>query len=208
MGWAIMIAVLLLTLAALWRWGGGTRQDVEFGGAALLLALVGYIFMGSPGQAGSPTEPRGAKAAGMSPQDVRKMEANQFSSEGNLLMLTDALIRAGATRQAVDMFKDATDKDPKNAEIWVGMGNALIVHGGGMVNPAAEFAFQKAAEISPNHPGPPFFMGLALAQSGKLEEAGEVWRALLARAPAGAPWTEDLKGRLAEIDQMTAAPAK
>ncbi len=154
MGWAIMIALLLLTLAALWRWGGGTRQDVEFGGAALLLALVGYIFMGSPGQAGSPTEPRGAKAAGMSPQDVRKMEANQFSSEGNLLMLTDALIRAGATRQAVDMFKDATDKDPKNAEIWVGMGNALIVHGGGMVNPAAEFAFQKAAEISPNHPGP------------------------------------------------------
>ena len=85
MGWAIMIGLALLVLAALWRWGGTGRQDLELGGTAMLLALIGYIGWGSPGLAGSPTAARGAGMADMSAADVRKMEANQFSSEGNLL---------------------------------------------------------------------------------------------------------------------------
>ena len=70
------------------------------------------------------------------------------------------------------------------------------------MSPAAQFAFEKAAEISPNHPGPPFFLGLGLAQAGKMDEAGEVWRGLLARAPNDAPWKADLEARLTQIGQM------
>jgi cytochrome c-type biogenesis protein CcmH len=69
----------------------------------------------------------------------------------------------------------------------VALGNTLVGHSDGLITPAAQFAFQKAAKISPEHPGPPFFMGLALAQSGKLVEARAIWAELLRRAPADAP---------------------
>ncbi|MET0180090.1 MAG: cytochrome C biosynthesis protein, partial [Novosphingobium sp.] len=63
-------------------------------------------------------------------------------------------------------------------------------------------AFQRAADIAPQHPGPPFFMGLALAQSGRLAEARAIWGELAGRAPAGAPWKADLEARLARLDAM------
>jgi cytochrome c-type biogenesis protein CcmH len=76
------------------------------------------------------------------------------------------------------------------------------------MNPAAQYAFERAAQIAPNHPGPPFFLGFALMRAGKMDEAGEVWRALLARAPKDAPWRADLVARLTEINQLSAAPPK
>jgi cytochrome c-type biogenesis protein CcmH len=208
MGWFWMILIATLVLLILWRVAKIDRQGLELSGAAMMVALAGYAIWGSPGLSASPTLPRDAKAPDLSVADVRKLEKNQFSSEGNVLMLTDAMIRAGATRQAVGVFQDAVKSNPQSADLWVGMGNALVMHGGGMVSPAAEYAFEKAAQLSPNHPGPPFFMGLALAQSGKIEQAGEVWRALLARAPKDAGWVEDLKGRLQEIGQLEETPAQ
>jgi cytochrome c-type biogenesis protein CcmH/NrfG len=204
MGWVWMILLAALVMLILWRVAKIDRQGLELSGAAMMVALAGYAFWGSPSLSASPTLPRDAKAPEMSMADVKKMEKNQFSSEGNVLMLTDAMIRAGATRQAVGVFQDAVKSNPGSADLWVGMGNALVMHSGGMVSPAAEYAFEKAAKLSPNHPGPPFFMGLALAQSGKIEQAGEVWRALLARAPKDAEWVEDLSGRLQEIGQLDA----
>jgi len=73
-----------------------------------------------------------------------------------------------------------------------------------MITPAAQFAFQKAASIDPAHPGPPFFMGLALAQSGRLPDARAVWSELLERSPADAPWRADLAARIQRIDSMLA----
>jgi cytochrome c-type biogenesis protein CcmH len=45
-------------------------------------------------------------------------------------------------------------------------------------------------------------MGLALANSGRAEEAGQVWRGLLARTPKEAPWRVDLEARLTAIGGM------
>lgn len=127
-----------------------------------------------------------------------------MNAEGQWLSLADALIRAGRPRAAVSLLTEATRKAPDNPDIWVGLGNALVIHGGGQLSPAAQFAFERAATISPNHPGPPFFLGLGGShpQAGKLDEAGEVWRGLLARAPANAPWKADLEARLVQIGQL------
>jgi cytochrome c-type biogenesis protein CcmH/NrfG len=84
----------------------------------------------------------------------------------------------------------------------------LFAHGGNQMNASAEMAFNRAAEIAPNHPGPPFFFGFALAQAGKYDEAGATWRALLARAPANSELKVDLEARLADINQLTVDPAK
>ena len=78
------------------------------------------------------------------------------------------------------------------------MGNAPF-NGDGVV---ADHNGIGAADIAPQHPGPPFFMGLALAQSGRLAEARTIWAALLERAPAEASYRGDLESRLARIDTM------
>ena len=44
------------------------------------------------------------------------------------------------------------------------------------MTPSAELAFRRAAQIAPEHPGPKFFFGIALAQGGKFDEAERIWR--------------------------------
>ena len=205
LGWALFILIAAATGLLLWRFGRLDRNGLELTGAALLLALAGYAWQGRPGVPGHPVESVDAADNGEVPEDLRKTFASSMNAEGQWLSLADALIQAGRPRAAVSLLAEASRKVPENPDIWVGFGNALVVHGGGQMSPAAQFAFERAAAISPNHPGPPFFLGLGLAQSGKLDEAGAVWRALLARAPANAPWRADLEARLGQINQLPAA---
>lgn len=209
MGWLWFVIFAAATAFGLYRFGKLGRSDLELAGAALLIALAGYAWQGSPSEAGSPVVSAEAHETGEIPANLRKSFASSMNAEGQWLSLADALIQADRPRAAVSILSEATHKAPNNPDIWVGLGNALVVHNGGMLSPAAQFAFEKAAAIAPNHPGPPFFLGLGLAQSGKLDEAGEVWRGLLARAPEGAPWKADLEQRLAQINQLprTGAPA-
>ena len=202
MGWLLFVLCASATGLGLWRFGKIDRNALELAVAALLLALAGYAWQGSPDLAGHPVESAEANETGEVPADLRKTFASSMNAEGQWLGLADALIQAGRPRAAISLLTEATHKAPLNPDIWVGLGNALVVHGGGQMSPAAQFAFEKAARISPNHPGPPFFLGLGLAQAGKLDDAGEVWRGLLARAPKDAPWKADLEKRLAEIGQL------
>lgn len=203
MGWALILIFAASSLVALWRFGNMGRQGLELGGASMLIALAGYAWWGNPGLKGVSTT--ASEAAGMetSAQDAKLVPDGQFSAEGNAMMLADAMMRAGKTRQAITQLNAALKANPQSADLWVNLGNALVVHGGGLMNPAAQVAFQRAADIAPEHPGPPFFTGLALAQSGKLEEAAELWKQLLDRAPKDAPWRADLETRLAQISQMS-----
>lgn len=202
MGWVWLLVFAAATGLGLWRVGKLDRSGLELVGAALCLALAGYAWQGSPSAPGHPLEAADAADSGEVPANLRKTFASSMNAEGQWLGLADALIQAGRPRAAVSLLAEGTRKAPENPDIWVGLGNALVVHGGGQMSPAAQFAFERAAAISPNHPGPPFFVGLGLAQAGRVEEAGEVWRGLLMRAPADAPWKADLEKRLAEINQL------
>lgn len=211
MGWVLLILFVAVALLGLWRFGHLRRSQLEFSAAALLLAVAGYALQGQPTLKGSPTQAPDDVTSEAVPQEFRKTFQSSMNSEGQWLSLADALMQAGRTRAAVSILSEGTRKAPQNADVWVGLGNALFVHGGGQMSPAAQFAFERAAQLAPNHPGPPFFLGFALARSGKLDEAGEVWRGLLARAPNDAPWKADLESKLAEIGQLPAkkpAPAK
>lgn len=200
MGWLLLLILAGLALGALWRFGEFRGSVLEWSGAALLLGVAGYAVQGSPEQRGSPVEGESA------PQrvDVKEMVAQRamrtgVGDEAAWLDMSSALVRAGSTASAAQVLQGAIAKNPKSADLWVGLGNALIAHGDGTISPAAAFAFQRAAALAPEHPGPPFFLGLALAQQGKTAEAGEIWRGLLARTPDGAPWKADLQQRLAAM---------
>lgn len=127
------------------------------------------------------------------------------------LVLADAQSRQGKFATAATALSKGLETYPDDVDLWVALGNALVGHSNGLLTPASQFAYQKAATLSPDHPAPPFFLGLALATSGQLPQARAIWAELLERSPPEAEWREDLTGRLARIDaliaQQNGAPA-
>jgi len=205
MGWLILFGVALATFLALWRFARLSGASLQLAAAAVLFAVAGYAWQGSPTLPGQPAPPN----ADIMQQDTafateRANLMQRFGNEAQWLDFADALHRMGRDQMAVVAIKSGLQKYPNSADLWVGLGNALITHGGGVISPAAQFAFDRAAKISPEHPGPPFFLGLAYAQGGQIDKAEAVWRGLLARTPADAPWRADLVQRLAVIDQLRA----
>lgn len=208
MGWAILFALVAIAFGLLVRFGGLPRTTMELLAAALLIGVAGYVWQGSPVLSGSPVISREA----VGEVDAQAMIAQRrmrtgTGDEGAWLDMGDALSRAGATQGAVLAMRSGIRDHRNSPDLWVGLGNALIAHGDGVISPAAMFAFQHAASLSPDHPAPAFFYGLALAKQGNLAEAGNVWRGLLARSPKDARWRADLIERLTAIGQISAPGA-
>lgn len=184
------------------------RAGWELTGAALLVGIAGYALQGHPSMAGAPKAPvENKRAADEAMIKQRQQMGTAFAQGQSWLIMADGLARQGQFGAAADVLRKGAQQFPNDADIWVSMGNALVGHSDGLITPSAQFAFQKAATIAPDHPGPPFFMGLALAQSGRLADARKIWAELLARSPADAPWRADLVDRIARIDSMLGASA-
>lgn len=204
MGWAIAFALAGLTFAAVAFALKLPRGGREFVGAALLLGLAGYALQGSPREAGSPTLPRESVDKGQAALVAARQEmGDQFGAGRNYLITADAFVRAGQYGAAAELLRGAARKTPNDPDVWLALGNALVGHRDGIITPAAMFAFRRAAAIAPDHPGPPFFTGLALAQSGQFEEARALWQSLMDRpGDPDAPWRADLAVRMARLDAI------
>ena len=200
MGWTFVTIATLAAFALIWRYGKLPRSAIELSAAVLLVGMAGYAWQGSPGQRGQSAQSREA-APRFDPALVtaRKSMMGQFGNEAQWLDFADAMLGMGETQGAVLAMRSGIRDNPKSANLWVGLGNALVAHGNGLVSPAARFAFQHAAALSPLHPAPPYFMGIALAQEGKTEEAARIWIGLLARSPKNAAWVPDVEARLMAI---------
>ena len=185
--------------------GGGVLVAVGVGvlvAAAVMLGLTGYALQGSPALPGHPV----AKAAepegfGEAITDRQQGMANRFGPAAQWIGMSDGFMRTGKTELAAQTLEKGLERYPDNVDLWTGLGNALVAHGGGVMSSAAALAFDEAARRDPSHPAPPFFAGLAMAQSGDLKGAEAVWNQLLQRSPADAPWRPDLEMRLAQLRQ-------
>ena len=134
--------------------------------------------------------------------DERQKVVGATVQPSNWEMVADAFMRHGDYAAAAELLRATVDKDPNNSAAWLAMASALVGHADGTVSPAALYAFRRAAAADPAAPGPPMFLGLALAGSGQFDDARAMWAGLLARTPAGAPWRADLEARLARLDQI------
>lgn len=195
---AVSLAVVLLFPSARKAWAAVAT--------ALFIGLAGYALQASPGLPGAPKA--GAQTMADDPAALvaarRGLEAKPGMPGDKWLVIGDALARNGQFADAAAVMLGAVEKDPKNGEAWLAIANSLVAHADGMLTPAAMLAYQRAADADPAHPGPPFFLGLALAQSGRFAEARAIWANLLARTPAEAPWHADLQARLARLDALIA----
>lgn len=205
MGWIVIAILAVAVLAVLWRVARLPRSVIELVAAALLLGVAGYAWQGSPTLAGRPTPPReDASANSAEIESLPELKIANVGSSADVLAAADGLIERRMASYAVATIKAALARSPNNADLWVGLGNALVVHNEGQMSPASQLAFDRASQLVPDHPGPPFFMGLAYAQAGQLDRAEQVWRGLLDRSPAGAPWRGELEQRLASLDTVRA----
>ncbi|ASK88033.1 tetratricopeptide repeat protein [Sphingorhabdus sp. SMR4y] len=202
MGWIILFLLVLICAGALIILGKLSRTTFEITAAALLLGVAGYAWQGNPGMAGVSVEPaEKPNSFDEDSIDARNELGERFGTAREWLVFSDSLNRAGKHGAAANYLRNGVKEHPEDPDLWVGLGNALVVHADGVITPAAQFAFQKAADLSPEHPGPPFFLGLAYAQSGKIDQARAIWTELLERSSEDAPWRADLESRLAAMER-------
>lgn len=206
MGWLVILILALLTFAGLWYFVRD-RAAVQLLGAALLIALAGYAWQGRPGLAGRPKSPPERQQVPESEfSAMRQNLLGRFDRAAAWLTMAEGFQRRGDTRTGVEIIQAGLRDSPEDADLWVGLGSALVLHANGMMSPAAQLAFQRAARIAPDHPGPPFFYGLALAQGGNNAEASRIWRQLLATTPTTAPYRREIEERLRVIEGPNAPP--
>src|SRR5262249_2520694 len=84
------------------------------------------------------------------------------------------------------------------------LGEALVAVAEGTVTAEAKAAFEHAYALDPQHAKTRFYIGLAAEQDGKPEQAADIWRALLAGAPADAAWTDLVRQSLARLEPAAA----
>lgn len=206
-GWIIAAGLSIVLMAALVAVGRIPRSAWEITAAALLLGLAGYAWQGNPGLAGAPKEAGAGKALQFDEQlaEQRRGMAERYGQAGQWLMLSDGLGRQGKTKEAANVLRAGLKQSPNDANLWLGLGNALVAHADGVVSPGADFAYRRAMAIDPAAPAPRYFYGLALVRAGQLQAAKELWTPLAASAPEGSKIKAELDLNIARIDAMLAA---
>jgi cytochrome c-type biogenesis protein CcmH len=185
MGLVILIALMLLSLGALWllRVRGAAFTATA---AALLAGGAGYALQGSPGVPAAPAQAMDGRDYFPLTQ-ARHAFFGEFTPAETWLRMSEALERDGQSQDAVGILVNSVKRYPGDAQLWIGLGNALVDHAHGMT-PAAELAYKRAEAVAPGHPAAPFFYGLALARSGDRDDALKLWNGILASAPKDASW--------------------
>ncbi len=200
-GWIVLALLFAAALGCLWllRVRGPMLMMTA---SALLFGCVGYVIQGHPGLAGSPRSAQSLESP-IPLADVRHAFFGNFSPTEHWLAMSEAFAERGNTQEAVDILTSAVREHPRDAQLWVGLANALVDHAG-VLTPASEFAYRRAAELAPGHPAPLFFFGLALARSGDGDSAVALWKQLLASAPDDASWRPMVADAIKALDK----PAK
>jgi cytochrome c-type biogenesis protein CcmH len=184
-GWIILGLLFAAALAAL-RLLGLRGPILQLAAAVLLFGCAGYALQASPALPG-----HSRAAAALEPPipltRLRHTFFGEFTGAESWLRISETYASRGKTMDAAGALQSAVREHPDDPILWIGLGNALVDHAHGLT-PASQFAFERAAELSPGHPAPAFFIGLALARSGDRESAITLWKELLANAPAEAPW--------------------
>ena len=176
--------------------------------AALVILPFGppclYAALGSPSVPGEPassrvTSPQGPESiAGL----VSRVEAHlaRAPDDGSgWEVLAPVYMRLGRFDDAVEARRKSLSLNGATATRESDLGEALAAAANGDVTAEAKDMFERAVARDPHEAKARYFLGLAAEQDGKAEEAASIWRSLLADAPAGAQWTEFVRGALSRV---------
>ncbi len=180
--------------------------------SSAILALVGlplaavtlYLALGSPQLGDFPLASRTRAADANQPlenlvaQVEAHLEKNPADGRG-WNVLAPVLARLGRYDDAIKAFRNSIAYSGDSAERRSDLGEALVGSAGGVVTSEAKTEFERAAALSADDPKANYFLGLAAEQDGRSTDAASIWRAMLAKAPADAPWRPLVQAALVRV---------
>jgi cytochrome c-type biogenesis protein CcmH len=193
------------------------RSNLSLRRASAIAALVGlpiaavtfYLGLGSPRLGDFPLASRTRTADVNQPLDnmVAQVEAHleKNPSDGRgWTVLAPVLARLGRYDDAVRAYRNAITHAGDSAERRSDLGEALAGGAGGVVTADAKAEFERAVAQHANEPKANYFLGLAAEQDGRQADAAAIWRGMLAKTPADAPWRPLIEAALARVGGPTA----
>jgi cytochrome c-type biogenesis protein CcmH len=165
-----------------------------------------YSHWGSPNLPGAPladrldAPPEQRSIESMVAQVEAHLERNPDDGRG-WDVIAPVYMRMGRYNDAVRARANAMRLLGSSADREADLGEAMVAAGNSIVTADAKASFERALKSDPNHLKAQYFIGLAAEQDGRPEEAAQMWRAMLARAPANAPFRPLVQQSLARIDK-------
>jgi cytochrome c-type biogenesis protein CcmH len=195
---------------------GGRRRFAAVAAVGVMIPLIAvalYGVLGSPELPGQPLAsraPNTEEALERSPigQLLARVEAHLAENPNDgrgwevvapvymkLERYDDA---AKARQQAILLLGETPARD-------VDLGEAMTAAANGVISDEAKVAFDRAIKLDAENYKAQFYLGLAAEQDGNNEEASRIWRGLIAKAPADAPWLVVVHQALERVDPQAAA---
>ncbi|WP_445487313.1 c-type cytochrome biogenesis protein CcmI [Rhodopseudomonas sp. RCAM05734] len=188
------------------------KASPRFRRAVAVLALVGlpalamafYLPLGSPRFPDFPLAERARAPSASDPMDnlvaqVQKhLEQNPTDGRG-WNVLAPVLAKLGRFDDAVVAFRNAITYGGDTAARRADLGEAIAAAANGVITADAKAEFDRAVALDANEAKARFFLGLAAEQDGRMADAAAVWRDMLAKAPADAPWRSVVQAALARV---------
>ncbi len=188
------------------------QSNLRLRRASAILALIAlpvaaatfYLSLGSPQLGDFPLAERSRVADANQPLDnlVAQVEAhlekNPTDGRG-WNVLAPVLARLGRYDEAIRAFRNSITYNGDSAERRSDLGEALIGSAGGVVTTEAKAEFERAVAQNAVDPKANYFLGLAAEQDGRQADAASIWRAMLEKAPAEAPWRPLVQAALVRV---------
>src|SRR5262245_11555405 len=185
---------------------GSRRRAVAL--AALVVVSFGsagtYLSLGSPTLPGQPLASRdqGQSIDAMIAQVESHLARNPNDGRG-WEVIAPVYLRLGRVDDAIKARRNALALSGETSERQAGLGEALVAASDGKITPEARKSFARAVELDGGNIKARYFLGVAAEQDGRPAGAVAIWRAMLAGAPADAPWAEFIRQ---EVTRLSGGP--
>jgi cytochrome c-type biogenesis protein CcmH len=156
-------------------------------GAAALVALGLYLWLGSPN---TPDQPFKARLAAWRTSPINQLRPDEIAAalrdsakthpnDARLLgLLARIELQQGDAASAALDYDHAARLEPNNPDLLVSLAQADATAAGDKPSPDAEAALNRALAIDPQNPSALYLLGVLKANDGQGPEAARLWRKL------------------------------
>jgi cytochrome c-type biogenesis protein CcmH len=184
------------TADALWRIGAA----IGIGAVLPVAAIAVYFAVGTPAAidrnaAATDDVPHGAAELAAAADRIKAHLRQEPGDLKGWTLLARTLAALSSFREAREAYAHAIALAPGETGLHAELGEVQVLEAQGTVTPAARAEFAKA----PDDPRSRYYGAEAALQAGDTAGASKKLQALLADAPADAPWRQAVADRLAEL---------
>ena len=168
------------------------------------VAVALYYPLGSPDLPDFPLAQRSRTPDGTQPLDnlvlqvEQHLAANPTDGRG-WSVIAPVFARLGRFDDAIRAFRNSLTYNGESADRRADLGEALVAAAGGVVTGEAKAEFERAVALTAEDVKANYFLGLAAEQDGRSSEAASIWRTMLEKSPANAPWRPLVQAALVRV---------